>query len=114
MDLLTQASMISTLTQFKKVEVNTTVLEKLMPLWRVVLWGVALFALLVMAAAVRLDVQRLQMDFDRNDRMRGDAMVTHERLQMELDVRKRLGAVQGYSSAAELTHVSTQVLSGGQ
>lgn len=112
MDLLTQASMISTLTQFKNVEVNTSVLEKLMPLWRAVLWGVAFFALMVIAAGVRLDVQRTQMDFDRNDRMRRDAMVTHERLQMELDVRKRLGAVQGYSTAAELTHVSTQLIRG--
>ena len=106
--------MISTLTQITNVEVNTSVLEKLMPLWRVVIWGLAFFGLVVFAVVVRLDVQRLQMDFDRNDRMRRDAMVTHERLQMEMDVRKRLGAVQGYSTAAELTHVSTQFIGGNQ
>ena len=114
MDLLTQASMISTLTQITNVEVNTSVIEKLMPLWRIVIWALAFFGLVVFAVVVRLDVQRLQMDFDRNDRMRRDAMVTHERLQMEMDVRKRLGALQGYSAAAELTHVSTQVIGRGQ
>lgn len=110
MDLLTQAGVISTLTQFKRVEVNPSVLEKLLPLWRVIIWCLAVFILAVSAVVVRSDVQRLQMDFDRNDRMRRHAVVTQQRLHMELDVRKRLGAVQGYASLAEFNHLATTLV----
>jgi Na+-transporting NADH:ubiquinone oxidoreductase subunit NqrC len=113
MDLLTHAGVISTLTQIKRVEVNPSVLSRLLPLWRVLIWALAVFVLLVGAAVVRLDVQRLQMDFDRNDRMRHAAQITHERLGLELEVRRRLGAVQAYSNAASLVHVPTSVVGEG-
>ena len=110
MELLSQVGVVSTLTQFKRVEVNPSVLAKLMPLWRMVIWAMAVFVLLVAAAVIRLDVQRLQMDFDRNDRLQREAEVTHERLLLELDVRKRLGAVQQYASSAELVHLPSSVV----
>jgi len=111
MDLLTQAGVMSTLTQFKRVEVNASVFSKLLPLWRAVIWGLAVFILLVAAAVIRLDVQRLQIDFDRNDRLRSEAVVTQERLLLELDVRKRLGAVQGYAESANLVQLPTAIVS---
>ena len=110
MELLSQVGVVSTLTQFKRVEVNPSVLAKLLPLWRLVIWAMAVFVLLLAAAVIRLDVQRLQMDFDRNDRLQREAEVTHERLLLELDVRKRLGAVQHYASSAELVHLPSSVI----
>ena len=110
MDLLAPTGVMSTLTQIRRVEVNTTVLTKLLPLWRLIIWALAVFVLLIAAAVVRLDVQRLQMDFDRNDRLSREAVLTNERLRMEIDVRKRLGVVQGYAESAELVHLPALVV----
>ena len=68
---------------------------RLLPLWRHVVWLVALFIVLAVSVTIRLDVQRLQMDLDRNDRAQRAALVLHERLQLELDARHRLQAVEG-------------------
>ena len=70
MDLLVQNGVFSTLTQIRDNKIRTSVLAKILPLWRLIIWGLAVFVLVVIAAVVRLDVQRLQMDFDRNDRLR--------------------------------------------
>ena len=110
MDLLAQTGVMSTLTQIRDVEVNGSVFAKLLPLWRLIIWALAVFVLLIAAAVVRMDVQRLQMDFDRNDRLSREATLTNERLRMELDVRKRLGAVQGYADSAELVHLPAHVI----
>jgi hypothetical protein len=113
MEFLSSVGVMSTLTQFRVADGKPSVWSKIVPLWRVLIWALAVFFLLVTTAVIRLDVQRLQMDFDRNDRMRNHALITQERLLLELDVRKRLGAIQGYASAAELVHVPTTVVREG-
>ena len=70
---------------------------RLLPLWRHAVWLTALFAVLAAAVVIRLDVQRLQMDLDRNDRAQSSAVVLHERLALELDARSRLQALEGHA-----------------
>ena len=72
---------------------------RLFPLWRHALWLAALFIVLAVAVAIRLDVQRLHMDLDRNDRAHRTASVLNERLTLELDARTRLETMQGYADA---------------
>lgn len=72
---------------------------RLLPLWRHVVWLVALFVVLAVAVVIRIDVQRLEMDLDRNDRAHRTAQVLNERLTMELDARRRLQAVEGMATS---------------
>ncbi|MFK7927173.1 MAG: hypothetical protein AB8H79_03220 [Myxococcota bacterium] len=70
---------------------------RLAPLWRHGVWLAALFTVLAVAVVIRLDVQRLQMDLDRNDRAQGRALVLHEQLSLEVDTRMRLQAVESWA-----------------
>ncbi|MFT7520978.1 MAG: hypothetical protein ACI9MC_003129 [Kiritimatiellia bacterium] len=71
--------------------------SRLFPVWRHAVWLTALFIVLAVAVAIRLDVQRLHMDLDRNDRVHRSAGVLHERLVLEMDARTRLETMQGYA-----------------
>lgn len=84
--------------------------SRLLPLWRHVVWLLALFAVLAAAVVVRLDVQRLQMDLDRNDRAQAATAVMQQRLQLELDARRRLIAVEGYAATIDAEPVHATVL----
>jgi cyanate permease len=72
--------------------------SRLLPLWRHAAFLLALFVVLAVAAWIRLDVQRLQVDLDRNDRETRRALVLHERLSLELEARTRMAAVQAWST----------------
>lgn len=64
-------------------------LERLVPLWRHAVWLVALFALLTMWVDVRVDVQQVRKDLDRSGRAHREARIQNDRLQLELDARRR-------------------------
>ena len=86
---------------------------RLLPLWRYAIWVAALFVLLAVAVAVRLDVQRLQMDLDRNDRVLRNATVLHERLNLEMNSRKRLMVVEAYAAQRGLEAAPIVLVEGG-
>lgn len=75
--------------------------SRLLPLWRHAVWLAALFVVLAVAVLIRLDVQRLQMDLDRNDRAYRHAQVQQERLRLERDARRRLSAAEVAARAIE-------------
>lgn len=64
-------------------------LEWLAPLWRHAVWLVALFALLTMWVDVRVDVQQVRKDLDRTGRAHREAQIQNDRLQLEIDARRR-------------------------
>ncbi len=88
--------------------------KRLIPLWRHAVGVVAIFIMLAVGVTIRLDVQRLQMDLDRNDRAHRAAVILHERLELELDVRRRMQAMEleaekiGATPEATLIHLSPE------
>lgn len=80
-----------------------TTWQRLFPLWRHAVWLLALFAVSAAAVAVRLDVQQLRKDLDRNTRLERQAAVLNERLRLEIDARRRAVAVEGVAHRLELT-----------
>jgi hypothetical protein len=73
--------------------------ERLRPLRGYAVLGAAIFLVTLVAVVVRLQVQRLEIDLDYNDRAQRSASVLHERLTLELRARRRLQAVQGYAAS---------------
>ena len=78
-------------------------LSRLLPLWRHLVWLAILFIVLAVGVVIRLGVQRLEMDLDRNDRAQRAAQVLNERLTLELDARRRLQALEGMAGALGAT-----------
>jgi hypothetical protein len=72
---------------------------RLAPLWRHAAWLAAMFVVILMAIAVRLDVQQLHQDLDRNTRLQREARVLNERLRLELDARRRSVALEALAAA---------------
>lgn len=68
--------------------------ERLLPLWRHAVWLSALFVVLAAWVQVRLDVQQLRTDLDRNTRMTREARISNDRLRLEMDARRRASAVE--------------------
>jgi hypothetical protein len=66
----------------------------IIPLWRHMFWLAVLFIAFFASVQVRLDVQQLRSDLDRNEYSQRTATVTNERLVLELDSRRRAEAVQ--------------------
>ena len=66
----------------------------MLPLWRHAVWLVSLFAVLACAAVVRLDVQQLRKDLDRNTWAQREAGVLNDRLRLEVDARRRIAAME--------------------
>jgi hypothetical protein len=75
---------------------------RLQPLWRHAAWGSALFAVLLVAAAVRLDVQSVRKDLDRNERAQREARVSRDRLRLEIDARRRTAVVDALATQMQL------------
>lgn len=76
--------------------------RRLLPLWRHAVWAVVLFAVCAVAVSVRLDVQQLRKDLDRNARLEHEARLLNERLRLEIDARRRVVAVEQYAGALAL------------
>jgi len=73
-------------------------LRRLLPLWRHGVWLCSLFAVLASAAAVRLDVQQMRKDLDRNTRAQREARILNERLELEVASRRRAVAMEAVAA----------------
>lgn len=78
--------------------------RRLLPMWRHVVWMGGCFVLAAVAVAVRVDVQDLRKDVERTRDQQKEAMLLHERLQLEVDARHRAAAVEAV--AVELAIVN--------
>lgn len=77
-------------------------LSRLIPLWRYAVYALTLFAVLAAAATVRLDVQQLRKDLDRNARATREARILNDRLHLEMDARRRILAMEQAAGRLEL------------
>ncbi len=73
-------------------------LRRLLPLWRHGVWLAATFAVLACAVAVRLDVQQMRKDLDRNTRAQREASILNERLHLEVASRRRAVAMEAVAA----------------
>ncbi|TNE88582.1 MAG: hypothetical protein EP330_14515 [Deltaproteobacteria bacterium] len=78
--------------------------RRLVPLWRHGVWVASVFVLMAIAVAVRVEVQELRKDIERAESQQKEALLLHERLQLEVDARRRTAAVEAV--AAELSIVT--------
>jgi hypothetical protein len=78
-------------------------LSRLLPLWRHVVWLVALFVVLAAWAQVRLEVQQLRTDLDRNSRHAREARILNDRLRLEMDARRRAVNVEAMAGRLAMT-----------
>ncbi|MCO4747444.1 MAG: hypothetical protein KC912_21770 [Proteobacteria bacterium] len=72
--------------------------RRLVPLWRHAVWIGSGFALVAMAVSVRVEVQELRKDIERAEFRHREAGLLHERLQLEVDSRRRAVAVEAVAS----------------
>lgn len=77
-------------------------LSRLLPLWRYAVFTVCLFAVTAFAVAVRLDVQQMRKDLDRNARAQREAGILNDRLHLEMDARRRAAAVEVVAQRLQL------------
>lgn len=77
-------------------------IANVVPLWRHMFWLAAVFAALVVSVEVRLDVQQLRKDLDRNERSQRSADVVNDRLRLELDSRRRAESVAAIASKMDI------------
>lgn len=82
--------------------IGTFQLARLRPLWRYVVFTVCLFAVTAFAVGVRLDVQQMRKDLDRNARMQREAGILNDRLHLEMDARRRAAAVEVVAASLAL------------
>lgn len=78
-------------------------LRRLLPLWRYAVWGMALFVVMAAWAQVRLDVQALRTDLDRNSRHAREARILNDRLRLEMDARRRAVHVEAMAGRLGVT-----------
>jgi hypothetical protein len=101
---------VTTLAPLEEV-VGAVPRPRLVPLWRHAAWLVALFGVCAFAVHVRLDVQELRKDLDRQGRRETEARVLNERLHLEMDARRRAVAMEqiagrmGLTAQAQVVHV---------
>ena len=76
---------------------------RLLGLWRHAVWASLFFGVCAASVSVRLDVQQLRVNLDRNARFSQQAQVLQERLQLEQDVRRRSAAVEAVAEMLVLT-----------
>jgi hypothetical protein len=62
---------------------------RLSPLWRHVVWASLLFSALSIGVTIRVQVQNLRQDLDRNVRAQRESNVVQDRLRLELAARRR-------------------------
>ncbi len=77
--------------------------RRLIPLWRHAVWVVSLFAVLAAWVQVRVDVQQLRTDLDRNGRATREARIVNDRLRLEVDSRRRAVAVEALAAQLQMT-----------
>jgi hypothetical protein len=77
---------------------RTPDLRRLLPLWRHGVWLCSLFVVLASAAAIRLDVQQMRKDLDRNTRAQREARILNERLELEVASRRRAVAMEAVAA----------------
>ena len=77
-------------------------LGRLLPLWRHALWFVLLFAAFAGYVSVRLDVQQLRKDLDRNARAQREAHILNDRLRLEQDTRRQASTMEAVASELQL------------
>jgi hypothetical protein len=73
-------------------------LRRLLPLWRHGVWLGTLFAVLACSVAIRLDVQQMRKDLDRNTRAQREANIVNERLHLEVASRRRAVAMEAVAA----------------
>jgi len=78
-------------------------LRRVLPLWRHAVWLVALFVVLAAWVQVRLDVQQLRTDLDRNSRHTREARILNDRLRLEMDARRRAVNVEAVAGRLAMT-----------
>lgn len=83
-------------------------LTQLVPLWRYAVWLVALFSIAAAAVAIRLDVQQLRENLDRNDRLQRQSEVLRERLRLEVDARRRVASLERIGTTMSLEPVTVR------
>lgn len=77
-------------------------LRRLVPLWRYAVYAMTMFAVLAAAATVRLEVQQLRKDLDRNARATREAQILNDRLHLEMDARRRVLAMEKTATRLDL------------
>lgn len=80
----------------------TQLLRRTLPLWRYGVWATAMFVVLAAAASVRLEVQQLRKDLDRNARVTREARILNDRLRLEIDARRRAVAMEAVAAQLAL------------
>lgn len=75
---------------------------RLVPLWRHAVWLVVFFGICAFAVSIRVDVASLNKDLARNARLKREAVVLHERLELEWSVRRRTAAVEALAAGLGL------------
>ncbi|MBW2253538.1 MAG: hypothetical protein JRI25_02935 [Deltaproteobacteria bacterium] len=75
----------------------------LVPLWRHAAWMALLFAVCAASVSTRIEVQALHKDLSRNARLQREAVVLHERLELEWSVRRRTVAIEAVADQMALS-----------
>ena len=81
----------------------------LLSLWRYGVWLVLMFALLTTALWVRLQVGQSVQDLERNATLMREATLHQERLQLEIQTRRRAVLLETYATQLELTDQAPMV-----
>lgn len=83
--------------------------RRLVPLWRHGVWMTSCFVLAAMAVSVRVEVQELRKDIERAEYRQREAGLLHERLQLEVDARRRAAAVEAIATELSVgAHVQVE------
>ena len=83
--------------------------RRLLPLWRHAVWLFTLFFVLAAWVQVRLDVQQLRADLDRNHRMSREARILNDRLRLEMDARRRASHAEAVAARLGMTGAASVV-----
>lgn len=70
-------------------------------------WLVSLFVVLAGWVQVRHEVQQLRKDLDRSGRARHEAQILNDRLQLEVDARRRTAAMEQIAAQLHLSDQTT-------
>ena len=81
----------------------------MLSLWRYGVWLVLMFALLTTALWVRLQVGQSVQDLERNATLMREATLHQERLQLEIQTRRRAVLLETYATQLELTDQAPMV-----
>ena len=110
----TTQTLATPLTQPDRLGLARAAAQRLQPLWRHAVFLVALVSLLGIAAAIRLDVQQLRKDLDRNGHAQREALIQRDRLRLEVDARRRAMAMESAAVSMDMAHDVRVVRLGGR